>query len=226
MTADELPELNTPPRRVEYACGLTSKTRKGFCEDHGLSYDTLLSITGQRLKLSYKIARRLCNGLNAENIACTPEWLLHGIGDIPYIMPVFQIGRGSQFNNSLPAGGIEDEANYFIQKHKDHIVDLIRDDAMLPLYHAGDYVGGQRFYGEDIQGCYGYNCILELEDKTTLVRHLGRATKATQYVLSALNLHSNVVQPHILTSKLISAAPIIWHRRPAVKLYEHTIKRP
>ncbi|MBI5448550.1 MAG: hypothetical protein HY939_07510, partial [Gammaproteobacteria bacterium] len=102
------------------------------------------------------------------------------------------------------------EILFFRHQHPDATEYLIMDDSMLPFYLPGDYVCGIKRRAEQIETVLKKSCILELEAGKKIVRRIEEGSHPQRY-----NLHcSNPQHPQILHDvMLLSAAPIIWHRK-------------
>ena len=200
-------------QRLKQACNLTGHSLRRFCHQQRLSYYTLQAVKLGRLPLSDKIARRLCQALQREHIHCTIEWLTRGQGLPPsHLLPTQNYSVDNQAKLISQDDCIAQEVDFFNKLHPQNIVLSITDDAMLPLYHLSDYVGGQRYESMQAPECSGLNCIIELVTGQKLVRHFTCSKKGV-YHLSALNPHTTVDSPVLIITDIQSVAPILWHRR-------------
>ena len=85
---------------------------------------------------------------------------------------------------------------------------------MEPHYRVGDYIGGTRLCSpEAIARHFGQTCIVELRDHTIIPRNIHPGRKPGTYTLSCTNHQSQSTAVNIFDAEIISAAPILWHRR-------------
>lgn len=80
---------------------------------------------------------------------------------------------------------ILEEIETFRRLNPDPLVVCINDDSMEPFLHKGDYVAGNRKYGDDIQKHLGLICIIETIDCLQLCRRLdkGKKTKILHIIM-------------------------------------------
>ena len=85
---------------------------------------------------------------------------------------------------------------------------------MEPHYRMGDYIGGTRLTTpEAIAQFFGQACIVELCDHTIILRHIHPGKRPGTYTLSCTNHQSHSAPLNIFDAEIISAAPVLWHRR-------------
>jgi transcriptional regulator with XRE-family HTH domain len=169
--------------------------------------------------LSEKGAKRLIIAFKAAGVECTLQWLLYGLGQAPLpglvygqeLTPIASIAENAA---SYDIMAIAKELRVFHQLHADAIDTMVADDGMLPYLDLGDYVAGQRYYGQDIAKAIGLNCIVQTASGQTLVRQLQLSEQKASYKLLCTNSAANADQLVIADVQLFSAAPIIWIRKP------------
>lgn len=167
--------------------------------------------TSGRSGLTVKGAIRFVHALSKMGIYCTEAWLLDGTVPGPNII---QTSGDSAITDIDVSWGEEEsilkDIDSFKRNNPDPIVAIVTDGSMLPKFSYGDYVGGSKVYGKDIELLIGTNCIVEMENKT-LIRRLSSISEGG-YTLTASNQEPYVIDSVITGANLKSAAEIVWHR--------------
>lgn len=210
----------TRARRVQSLRKMTRLSRRTFAKRYGIAPGTLQNwedIHGNGL--TEKGAKRLIKVLQTSGIYCSFEWLMHGIGAGPRVDESLyldkklvcadtptQIVREQQL--------IAAELALFYQHYKETIDCIITDDGMFPQFKKGDHVAGIRRYGNQIKELLGQDCIVMTAEGDLLVRELRQSELPNHYTLACTNTRAAVTKPMIYDIEIISAAPVIWLRRP------------
>lgn len=206
-------------RRARILAGIS--TRREFEEKYLISANTLQGWEQGKNPLSKKGAKRIIEALKNEGLICSLDWLLSGQGVPPRAFEMNkEVSAETDLENMLAQMHLQEEQAIYqeLQTFKSHnpnpIIITISDDTMEPQFREGDYVAGVRLTKpEDIQRHLGEPCIVELIDHTILARHLHTDTKLGYYTLSCTNHRSKQGPLTIANAQIISAAPILWHRR-------------
>lgn len=207
-------------RRARILAGIS--TRREFEKKYQISANTLQGWEQGKNPLSKKGARRIIEALKSEGLMCSLEWLMDGTGMPPRPFEMFNPKHSPEndLRKTLAEIDLSEEAAIYqeLQTFKKHnpspIIITISDNAMEPYYRIGDYIGGTRLCTpEAIENCYGQACIIELCDHTILSRHLHPGRKPNTYTLSCTNHQSRNAPLNLFDVEIISAAPILWHRR-------------
>lgn len=199
-------------RRVINLREATGLTRHAFAKKHNLPVSSLQNWEDPKGNgLTEKGAKKLAMLFSSEGISCTPEWLLHGIGLSPQINSNNFVEELSQKEDNK---FISEELNLFYNHYKSAIDLVIIDDGMLPYFSMGEHVAGVRQVENDIQKLIGENCIVQLLTGEILVRLLKKGTLLNHYTLTCINSNTTVSKPTLYDVELISAASIIWRRKP------------
>jgi hypothetical protein len=207
-------------KRLERVRRMTGLDRTDLYAKYGISAGTLRSWESARHPgLTEKGARKMLKVFEAEGIQCSLAWLLDGTGHPPSVLEQSFIKDGliPHRNNTQIE---EAETIAFTQelavfhKHHPHGIDLqIPDDSMAPIYLTGDYVAGERQFHDAIRSVIGQTCIVETQMGKILLRSLREGTKKDHYTLQCLNLSSTHGTPTLYDVELVSAAPVVWHRK-------------
>lgn len=204
--------------RLKTIRAMTGLTRQEFEKKHTISASTVQSWEAAKAGgLTERGALRLLPIFRSEGITCSMDWLLHGIGDPPQLL------------NELSVEGImESPAEYLaipdskviirelltFRKMNENTIDFqIKDDGMGPHYNIGDYVAGKRRFSEGLSAIVGLDCIVQTSSNEVLFRRIQKSTKPNLYNLICINLNTSVPLRTMYDQELVSAAPVIWHRR-------------
>lgn len=190
--------------------------RKAFCLKFGFPHATLEAWERGKNPLTSKGARRLVEVLRGVGVYCSEEWLREGKGLSP--RPLHELSEDfvSDSSDSLEMLSknlaVAKEISTFITLNKGAMVTLVNDDAMLPFYKTGDYVGGIRYEGKKIVNALNKKCIIELTSGKNLVRQLYSGKQQNLYTLSTVALDMTKAPLIEYDMQVIAAAPILWHR--------------
>lgn len=207
-------------RRARILAGIA--TRREFEQKYQVSANTLQGWEQGKNPLSKKGAKRIIEALKSEGLICSLEWLMNGSGvpprqfEIQHTELASEIDLESIFNqlNFQEEQAIYQELQTFKAHNPNPIIITVSDDAMEPQFRFGDYIAGVRLTkSEDIQAYLGQVCIVELSDHTIMPRCLQMGGEPNTYTLSCTNFQSKAAPLNIFNTHIISAAPILWHRR-------------
>lgn len=205
-------------KRLRRVRNMANLTRDAMCAGDGLNINTykgweIARYGGLPVDGAEKVVKRVAR----EGVICTIDWLLHGRGVGPYVLPT---GGRSQISTEVLIGAatgeaalIQNELALFTKQFSDTVYCQVQDDALTPFYNVGDYVAGVKYYGEQISDLIGQNCLVQTPEGEILVRHLRAGTQADRYTLVSVNAHTRAAKAFLFNVALISAAPIMrWYR--------------
>ena len=206
-------------RRARILAGIS--TRREFEEKHKISANTLQGWEQGKNPLSQKGAKRIIAALKQEGLICTTEWLINGSGMPPRPFETLNAGIREELREdfSLIESNIQEEKAIYsevqlFRKNNPHsIVLTISDDSMEPYFKIGDYVGGIQLLDHEVNSYIGKICIVELENNFIIPRYLQKGKDSNRYTVSSTNPNASSSPLNIYNTKVISAAPIVWHRR-------------
>lgn len=205
-------------RRARILAGIA--TRREFEKKYKISANTLQGWEQGKNPLSKKGAKRVIEAFKTEGLICSLEWLINGTGvpPRPFEMVNGKITSEADLTNFFQNINLQEEQAIYeeLQAFKTHnpnpIIITVSDNAMEPQFHKGDYIGGIRFTrSEDIYPYLGQPCIIELADHTIIPRVIHADEQG--YTLSCTNFQTTIPPLNIFNTKIISAAPILWHRK-------------
>lgn len=220
-----LPTSGERLRRARILAGLT--TRREFEKKYKISANTLQGWEQGKNPLSEKGARRVVEAFKWEGLLCSVEWLMHGTGMPPRPYDMLNAGLKDSLKkddvvkeqNIREEEAIYQETQLFKQQNVNSIILTIADDAMEPYYYESDHIGGVRVFGAEVSKFIGNFCIVELENNLILPRLLQKGSRDGLYNVCSTNPKTNASPLSFYDVKVISAAPILWHRRKMSSLY-------
>jgi transcriptional regulator with XRE-family HTH domain len=210
--------------RVRSLRRMTGLSRQAFEKETGIPYTSLRNWELEKGQgLTEAGAQRMLKACRQLGIYASFEWLMYGIGNGP-------IQENAQSNAWRRNGAgeahatktapfsvqIHQELELFYQHYKDAIHLRVEDDSMTPCFQQGDYVAGHRFYKEEIQHAVQQFCIVTTQQGHILLRYIKPSSLYDCYTLTATNYLSNSNYLFIPDTTLISAAPVIWIRKPCI----------
>lgn len=192
--------------RIQQARQLSGLSRAAFAKASGLSFYTLRSWERPprgRFGLTKAGIAKLVVGLRACGVVCEQAWLVHGEGDGPRLLgdEIFDDGGDE----------VMIDCRSFLSNHGDAVVLCVPDDSALPNFSAGQFVGGYKRYGADIDSLLGAICIVGIDAQSgDSVRRL-LSHNDDGYTVAALNPVAELADA-VQVSQLRYAAEVVWHR--------------
>jgi len=200
--------------RLRRVRNMANLSREEMCQKGNLNINTYKGWEIARYGgLPVDGAERVMHRVAQEGIVCTVDWLLYEIGIGPYVIPRYnqQASTAEQLNKEEKL--IMSEIALFQEQFPQAINEQIQDDGLSPFYDLGDFVAGINYYNEEIQSLVGKCCIIQTCDGRKLVRYLKNDVTLNKYMLVCTNPQTQVVNPVIYATEIVSAAPIIRHYR-------------
>ncbi len=200
--------------RIKSARMLAGYTRKSFAEQFCIPTATIRAWEEpptNRKGITSNGAKRLIKALNNSGVYCTSDWLLSGKGPGPTMINQLSDNEQPDQIHWGQEEAVFRDINAFKRNNHSPLVAVITDNAMLPFYNYGDYVGGVIREKSQIRSLVGQNCIIDLGDRI-VVRRISVVNKNDFFTLSALNMDTNVEEPIITNVRIEAAAQIVWHR--------------
>lgn len=199
---------NTSGGRIKLARSMLGLSRKQLEDRYHISVNTLQAWESDKNILTSKGAKKLNQTFIKLGLLCSEDWLLTGKGTTPILM---------EDTATLPNEMNEDicilrEIEAFKAINPDPIVVVVNDNGMEPIYCIGDFVGGNKKYGEKIEELLGSICIIETMQGDTLVRKLLQSNKPYVYNLACTNIATDQ-QPITPDIKIRFASRIVLHRK-------------
>jgi len=198
--------------RVRSVRAMAGFSRREIEEKYGINGNTLSGWErGIHTGLSKKGALQLIAMLKDKNIACTLDWLLHGIGSGPQQLfgssaDCVEIDADSEISS------IHEEIAVFRKRHPNTLDLIVQDHSMTPCFNKGDYVIGIQ-HKQSFHKYIGLDCIVELVNGEILLRKLAKGRENNRFSLICTNLDPNSLEQNRYDVEIASLAPVIFIRR-------------
>jgi hypothetical protein len=204
-------------KRLKTVRMMAGLTRNGLEDKYGISASTIQSWEAAKAGgLTERGVQRVIPVLQKEGIFCTADWLLYGVGLPP--QPA-NLNLPASDETPMPHATLPEDKAIIqelltFRELNTNVVDLVvADDGMQPNYTPGDYVAGKRKTKDDIIRSLGHDCIVETANNEILLRRVKNGSKPGLFTLICTNSDTSVTTPTLYDLELLSAAPVIWHRR-------------
>jgi len=165
----------------------------------------------------------ILRALEREKVVCEKNWLLYGSGNPPKICTTMieQKPSNTFVNPDMKEEHIiASELRTFRGFYVDAVDTIISDDALSPQFEVGDYVGGIRLIGNDIEKADGLICIVQTKAGLHLTRKVKKGSKDGFFSLKSINPNFRSKNESCIENiELFSAAPIIFWRRSLSKVF-------
>ena len=122
----------------------------------------------------------------------------------------------STIRHSSDQIAITKEIQVFKNLHENAVMFVVADDGMAPYYQEGDYVAGIAYPPDKIPALIGLDCIVQTSDNNFYLRRLKNGSQPDLYNLVCTNINTALFEITLYDQTLVSAAPVIWHRRKIV----------
>jgi hypothetical protein len=214
-------EIAEKAKRLIYLVEFSRINRKKLCKDTGIKADTLYRwMNGQLQGIGPSGATSLLAKLRELGIVCSEDWLLYGEGLPPYRALAIENNLAlpetpapldpaeSAYENLLV---FNKEIQFFQENNPNALGIFLKDNAMQPVFMAGDYVAGVRT--QQFEKLLGEFCLVQMEQSGEVLACRLEAGLNNTFTLLCLNPNETRAMV-LLNQKLITAARIIWRRRP------------
>jgi HTH-type transcriptional regulator, cell division transcriptional repressor len=174
-------------------------------------------------------AQKVCKAMREEGIECTVIWLITGYGDPPKVTDSSKLSKLNYKNleslsrtsinekkSDYPMEDIEikEELGLFKKNYPEHLIYLVDNVSMKPLYGPGDLVAGKKLTEKNMELAHGADCIVELKGRELMIRRvkIGHATES--FDLYVINSDASLEFPPLRNINVLSLAPIIRIWKP------------
>jgi transcriptional regulator with XRE-family HTH domain len=213
-------------QRLRFIRTLSGMTAKAFAHICGVGYTTINCWEKGVNSLTEKGAQRIVTAMQNIGVNCTISWLLRGQGELPTI----EQQKFSRFNYNTIIPPISQlavqegtlvydktsmckEIEQFKALHTAHLISVIQDESMSPIYQPGDWVGGPSLLKENLELAHQKNCVVKFRDGNLLIYRV----QVDNILMGRLNFY--VLNPEfsfkypalyqLSVDKIIAVAPII-----------------
>lgn len=200
-------------KRIKLARHLVNLTRKDMQEQHGINSNTLHAWEKGTNCLTEPNAQKLFLVFQASGLSLSKEWLLYGEDPRPTLPdnPPTDTQALSDVLNIRGDLKIFQEINYFRHHNLHTITAMIADEALLPLFYTGDYVGGIQVFAKDLKTLVGDFCIITTENEDVLIRKIFQHQQGNVFTIGAINPFAQLKNPDYFDCAIRTAAPITRH---------------
>lgn len=187
---------------------LSRYTRKAFAQKHGLKAATIQNWEDARYGgLSERGAILLAKAYQQEGFDCKPEWLLYGVGPEPTAKmptPDAEKPTAADFH-----GQVMYELQFLQQTYPNLVHAIVADDAMQPMFFAGDHAAGLRLRQDQYASLANTPVIVQTTQGSIIFRVATYFAERGSVLLTNANNESE----HVAIGNIFSIAPITWMRR-------------
>lgn len=203
-------------QRLKLARNLTHLTRKDMYSCYGVNPNTIQAWEKGAVCLSEKNAQKLIDIFSKEGLNVTIAWLLHGDSSSFISSKLELIGNINEKNTKLKDiltvnGELKffEELEFFQKNNSNAVTTAVSDEALLPFFRTGDYVGGVLLPKKDLNTLIGQFCIIKLKNDTTVTRKIFQQNSEMNFRIGGINPY--IKEPNFLDCEISSAAKITRH---------------
>lgn len=222
-------EIQERANRLKFLRKLAHLSMKEFAQHCNLGLTTINYWEQGYSSITERGARKVCKAMREEGIECSALWLMTGYGEQPKIIDASKLSKLNyktieslsrqtinERKSDYPMENIEikEELALFKKNYPEHLVFLIDNESMKPLYSPGELVAGKKLTAKNMELAHGADCIVELEGKKLLIRRVKIAQASNSFDLYVINSDSSLDFPPLRNIKTLSLAPIIRIWKP------------
>ena len=205
--------------RLKRLRNATRLSRSAFAKKHeqyGLKKTNIQNWEDVRWKgLTDRGAQQLIKAFADEGFDVTLEYLMFGIGKDP--LDSTSIKLPDSVIKLSEKSIIANELKLFYKFNDNAVDSRITDDSLAPFIMPGDYVAGSNYFDDDIKKAVGYLSIVHTIEGEVVVRMVEEGKDKEHFTLTCLNQKTKAAHSILINIKLLSAAPVLWIRRPNLK---------
>lgn len=224
-----LMEIKERASRLRYLRKMSHLSMKEFAQHCHLGLTTINYWEQGYSSVTERGAQKVCKAMREEGIECTVIWLMTGYGEPPKVTDSSKLSKlnyknleslsrisinEKKFDYPMENSEINAELALFKKNYPDHLIYLVDNESMKPLYAPGDLVAGKKLTDKNMELANGADCIVELEGKELLIRRVKIAHAVNSYDLYVINSEASLEFPPLRNIKLLSLAPIIRVWKP------------
>ncbi len=200
-------------KRIKLARHLANLTRKDMLEHYGINPNTLHAWEKGTNGLTEENAQKLFDAFQAKGLSISKEWLLYGEDPRSSLSSAPQTQTQAMTDVLSIRGDLKifEEIDYFRHNNPHAISAMVGDEALLPLFYAGDYVGGIQLFGKELKSLTGAFCIITTENKDVLIRKIFKHQQGNVFTVGAINPVAQLTGPDYFECAIRAAAPITRH---------------
>ena len=222
-------DIQERANRLKFLRKMSHLSMKEFAQHCNLGLTTINYWEQGYSNVTERGAQKVCKAMREEGIECSVIWLMTGYGEPPKVTDSSKLSKLNYKNleslsrtsinekkSDYPMENIEikEELTLFRKNYPEHLIYLIDNESMKPLYSPGDLVAGKKLIGKNMELAHGADCIIELEGKELMVRRVKLGHAANRFDLYVINSDTSLEFPPLRNIKILALAPIIRIWKP------------
>ena len=222
-------DIQERANRLRYLRKMSHLSMKEFAQHCNLGLTTINYWEQGYSSVTERGAQKVSKAMREEGIECSVIWLMTGYGEPPKVTDSSKLSKLNYKNLEslsrisinekksdypLENNEIKEELALFRKNYPEHLIYLIDNESMKPLYGPGDLVAGKKLTDKNMELGHGADCIVELEARELLIRRVKIAHVANSYDLYVINSDASLEFPPLRNMKVLSLAPIIRIWKP------------
>lgn len=215
--------------RLRFLRKISHFSMKEFAQHCNLGLTTINYWEQGYSSITERGAQKVCKAMREEGIECTVIWLMTGYGEAPKVIDSSKLSKLNYKNleslsrisinekkSDYPMENIEikEELGLFRKNYPEHLIALINNESMKPLYSPGDLVAGKKLTEKNMELAHGADCIVELEGRELMIRRVKIGHAMGSFDLYVINSDASLEFPPLRNIKVLSLAPIIRIWKP------------
>lgn len=215
--------------RLRFLRKMSHLSMKEFAQHCNLGLTTINYWEQGYSSITERGAQKVCKAMREEGIECTVIWLMTGYGEAPKVTDSSKLSKLNYKNleslsrtsinekkSDYPMENIEikEELGLFRKNYPEHLIYLVDNESMKPLYGPGDLVAGKKLTEKNMELAHGADCIVELEGKELMIRRVKIGHATDSFDLYVINSDTSLEFPPLRNIKVLSLAPIIRIWKP------------
>lgn len=222
-------DIQERANRLRFLRRMSHLSMKEFAQHCNLGLTTINYWEQGYSSVTERGAQKVCKAMREEGIECSVIWLMTGFGEPPKVIDSSKLSKLNYKNleslsrisisekqSDYPMENIEikEELALFKKNYPEHLIYLIDNESMKPLYGPGDLVAGKKLTDKNMELAHGADCIVELEGRELLIRRVKIGHAVNCYDLYVINSDASLEFPPLRNIKVLSLAPIIRIWKP------------
>ncbi|MFM2322885.1 MAG: hypothetical protein RLZZ225_1038 [Pseudomonadota bacterium] len=222
-------EIQERSNRLRFLRKMAHLSMKEFAQHCNLGLTTINYWEQGYSSVTERGAKKVCKAMREEGIECSAIWLMTGYGEAPKITDSSKLSKlnyqalaslsrqeinEKKLDYPMENAEIKTELAVFKKHYPEHLILLIDNESMKPVYGAGDLVAGKKLTEKNMELAHGADCIVELEGGKLLLRRVKIAQVANSFDLYVINSDTSLEFPPLRNIKVLALAPIIRIWKP------------
>jgi transcriptional regulator with XRE-family HTH domain len=222
-------EIRERANRLRFLRKMAHLSMKEFAEHCDLGLTTINYWEQGYSSITERGAKKVCKAMREEGIECSVIWLMTGYGEQPKVTDSSKLSKLNykaleslsrsiinEKKSDYPMENIEikEELALFKKNYPEHLISLIDNESMKPLYGPGDLVAGKKLTEKNMELAHGADCIVELEGRELVIRRVKIGHTSNSFDLYVINSDTQLEFPPLRNIKVLALAPIIRIWKP------------